>query len=990
MSKRTLAAVVAVVVVGLVLWWWRGHRAPTASRPAAATARPSGDPRGGAPVRGLASDPRGLARASIAGVVREADGAPIAGAQVCTAWSGKGITDDDGHEPRCARSDATGAYLLDELVPATHRPAASAPGHLPRVWLDPRDRRPRLELAAGERKAGVDFVLERGGVPVSGVVEDVSGGPVAGAVVGVHGQRYWGALTSITHTDDAGRFTVWTEPGTVTIAASAEGYTDGTAQAAAPAARVTLYLTPESTLAGVVVTADDRRPVAGAIVDAQAWMSGAGSATTRTDDAGRFRLTRLAPGRYKPTATGDGWYGEPRESVLLGLGQSVDGVEIVVAAAFAVRGQVLIDGAPPTPCADGDVWLTDRATGRDASAELLADGSFAATAVRPGHYVARVRCVGYVPRDRYDPIDVVDRDVTGVALAVAAGAALRGTITTSAGAPVVDAQVSVRTKAGDPRAQRVDGNATSGPDGGYVVRGLLPGTYTVTVWATAARQAAPPPVATVPPTGDGVLDVVLPASGEIGGTVVDTAGAPVVGARVSSTATSWSFGNDALTGDDGTFVLRAVEPGVRRVTARRGWLDELRRPGTTDDDRQGEAVTVVAGRRATVRLVVEAEDGVIAGAVRDDRGQPVGDAWISATRESDAAGAAAGDAQRVGRWAWGGGQRPVVTGVDGTFAIAQLAAGAYTLRAFRKGGGEAVAEHVAVGTRDARLTIATTGSVVGTVVTADGRPLDEFSVALEDEVTGFSRSETFYRTDGGFALRELPAGRFVATARAAGARVQTTLELAGGEHKAGVVFTLTPNLRVVGRFVDLDSGAPVAGLRAFASPVKGDDAGSFFGAGAEDRRDISGPDGRFVVVDAPIGLAQVGGRQVDRTGPYALSRWVVELGAGPEVDVGDIPVVKRRMQPGDEAGSFGMTFVDPAPDADPRARALSVSHLDPGGPAVRAGVAVGDLVTTIDGHDIRGPATSLIGPLLRVKVGTAVRFGLARGVEVTLTAVADQ
>ena len=97
-----------------------------------------------------------------------------------------------------------------------------------------------------------------------------------------------------------------------------------------------------------------------------------------------------------------------------------------------------------------------------------------------------------------------------------------------------------------------------------------------------------------------------------------------------------------------------------------------------------------------------------------------------------------------------------------------------------------------------------------------------------------------------------------------------------------------------------------------------------------------------------------------RTGPYALSRWVVELGAGPEVDVGDIPVVKRRMQPGDEAGSFGMTFVDPAPDADPRARALSVSHLDPGGPAVRAGVAVGDLVADRTGRG--GAAWQVLDP----------------------------
>ena len=366
MSKRTVGIVVALALILIAAWWWRG-RDRDGARPAAVTAKGSGavnatarDLRGKAVV-----DPRTLATASIAGTVRSVDGVALPGASVCTQWGGPGVVSDDVLVPTCVTSGPDGSYLLADLVPARHVLGAGAPTYQPRSWRNPTSDDDSIRLAPGQRRTGVDFALAPGGVEVRGTVEDVSGGPIADALVSSRAGGWWtGGVAAVVRTDDQGRFTLWVAPGEVSLSAVADGYTEADATVAAPTAKVTMYLTPESVLAGIVVRSD-RSPVVGAIVEASDWSAGVSRATARTDDAGRFRLTRLGPGRYKPTASGEGYYGQPVESVLLGLGQSVDGVEIVVAGAYVVRGTVTVDDATPArPCPGGWVQLNDTTASR--------------------------------------------------------------------------------------------------------------------------------------------------------------------------------------------------------------------------------------------------------------------------------------------------------------------------------------------------------------------------------------------------------------------------------------------------------------------------------------------------------------------------------------------------------------------------------------------------------------------------------------------------
>ncbi|HVV86327.1 MAG TPA: carboxypeptidase regulatory-like domain-containing protein [Kofleriaceae bacterium] len=995
--RAILSGVLLLVGAAVVAWWLVGHHRGK-GRTATSDGRAPGAGALLASSRGAPSalpDARQQTRGEIRGTVREQGGGPIAGAQVCSSWWADGVASADRREPTCTRSDAAGAYRLAGLVPGRHEVSASAPGHAPAGWIAPRGEDDTIHLAPGQVRDGVDLVLAPGGVEVKGIVEDVSGGPIADARVSVASDSWWRRGSSYGRSDAQGHFSLWAAPGAARLTAEAEGYAAGEANAVAPAQAVEILLTPESSLGGVVVDADSRAPVADVLVqvgdgegdDSFGW---GGGDSARTDAQGRFRLERLKPGRYKPTASGRGVYGEPADSVLLGLGQHVDDVTIEVHPARIVSGRIEIaDGDARRPCARGWLSLHGTDNGRRANDRTDDDGQVELTAVRAGRYEVSVRCDGQLEQDHYDPIVVADHDITGVVWTVSTGGSVRGVVRTAAGDPVPDVEVSAETTGVAARAQRSWGYDLSRDDGSFLLTGLVAGEYALHVWSDEQRGPEPPPKVTVAIGKETQADVVLAASGMVAGDVVDTDGKPVSGAQVRVMSGRFFMGGGSTRSDEsGHFLVKGVEPGDRRVIASRGWSDQLRKPGTTDDDVQGEKVKVVAGKTATVHLVVESRSGTISGTVKDDTGAAVVDAWVVASRESDAAGALAGQAARETRWTWDRDDRPVVTDTGGAFTVRELSPGTYTVRAFRRGGGEAVAEHVAIGGSVA-LVIRATGLVGGTVTTADGHPVDEFDVTVSDVKTGFSRSESFYMTAGRFTMRDLPAGNFVVAADATAGRAQASVTLAAGEQRADLALVLQGSVVVRGRIVDVDGNAPVAGLSARVTAREGGDNRFTFTFGDDgDRKNISGDDGTFEVARAPAGKDYLIAFPVDfGESTYGIVRYPITVAAGAGVvDVGDIPTVKRRVKFGDEGGDLGLTFADQPPDTEPEAYQLKVSNVRAGGPGEAAGVKVGDVVVSIDGHDIRGARSMLGWNLIEVPVGTKVVLGLARGTDVTVTA----
>jgi hypothetical protein len=804
---RRIGVGLGLAVIAAALLVWRCHR--TGDDPAPASRATDGNVWRATGASPRSHAPPASATASLAGTVTDAaTAAPIAGAEVCADGESNELPDDDLRDPLCALSDAAGRYLIPNLVPASYTVHASARTYRPgfhRPDGDPRKR--SIAVAAAEHRTGIDLALQPGGVEITGTVADLTGGPIAHARVRSGGQLGEEARAA-TETDDGGRFSLWISPGAVWLSAHAEGYAPHGRSGNAPG-RFELLLVPEATFAGTVVDAATGQPVAGARVRLSKDNLGIERIATFTGADGAYQVSGLSPGRYIATARTEHGYGRTEGSLLVGLGQHVDGVTVRLSRAVRVEGKLVI-AATQKPCPDGHVALRDAA--RHQRLELRETGGVhVADGVLPGEYSVEASCRDFASHESYPLIAIADKDVTGLVWDVDAGASVRGKVTTRSGEPIEGARV---TAAPVTSGRSLDWHTTwSSRDGTYKLGGLRPGPYRI---AVSSSRAPSPEAGVAVEVTSGVVerDLVLDDGGTIRGSVVDTEGKPAGGMHIIARLPNerWPFRRDCQSDDTGAFSCDALAVGDYRVTAE---TSRLPRPSTIDST-PGEAVTVRAGQVSTVKLVVEAQSGAIRGTVVDGDGKPVSDAFVSAAREADGpgpGGPGGSSSMSILETRWSLDARPNLTAADGSFTVSRLAAGKYTLRAYRKGGGEAIAEHAAVGST-VKLQITSPGLIEGTA-RRGGQPVSIVSVSVRNPQTWLSREEQFFETRGHYIVRDLPAGHLQVTVETEGARKELELDLAEGAHKT-VDVELDDLVTLTGRVVEKGTTTPVAGVRMTA------------------------------------------------------------------------------------------------------------------------------------------------------------------------------
>jgi Carboxypeptidase regulatory-like domain len=295
--------------------------------------------------------------------------------------------------------------------------------------------------------------------------------------------------------------------------------------------------------------------------------------------------------------------------------------------------------------------------------------------------------------------------------------------------------------------------------------------------------------------------------------------------------------------------------------------------------------------------------GTIQGTVVDAAGAPVSDAYVVGVRESEGPGASTSEVART-REDWAGRNKPVLTATDGRFQLTRLAAGTYTMRAYRKGGGEAIAEHVALGSSP-RLQIASTGSIAGNVWRKAGAP-PYLRITLRDAKTQYTRSEDFYMSGGHFVVRELPAGHFVLAAEADDGRGSITVDLGPGENKTGADFELASYVVLTGRIVEYGTQKPVPGMRVFAVPARGGGGMEFVVLEGENPESVTDDAGRFTVRRAPVGEVWIRAHpsNIESNDDRMLNEVRQVSGTG-TIDLGDLQIVQRRIKPGEPVGVRG-------------------------------------------------------------------------------------
>ena len=1006
-SKRIgLGAAFAALLLALGLWWSQRERSDAASGAADQAAASQGSQSRLARIgAGEASGVPRLAlnlneRASIAGTVRDPAGQPIAAAQVCALPSNDALAGFDRVTPKCSRSEADGSYRIEGLWPVRTAVHASAATFLPSQWSLARERGlPQTEVAlvSGQSREGIDITLEPGGAPLRGVVKDISGGVIEGALVQASSDEFSSlAALAIAATGEDGSFELWTKPGTIAVSAQVEGYASGSAEATAPGEFVELFLTPESVLVGQVVDATTREPVPNVMVVAGRSFGSFDlvdrETRARSDENGEFRIAGLEPGIYKPEVYGEALFGKAETQVHLGLGETSAVVLVRAYPASSLRGQVVIAGSGE-PCPSGEVSLIpdDEPPHR----RSIVDGVVDFRGLLPGSYSVAVSCEGYLSAASYPALTIGAEPPAEQIWEVRAGLSLSGRVVDEAGAgifgvSVVGDQLSVEDKA---VGQGIRAVARSQDDGSFTLTGLLAGSYEldVTGWFSDLDGLDEPlSVEFAPGREPDDLRIVMPALGQLEGRVVDQNGRPIAGAELDAVPLEGAtFGSAmARSDDEGRFRMPSLRTGRTLVTAStdRWGGTTMRAPGTSEDDAQGREVEILADRVTQLELVVERRDGVIRGRVTDEGGGAVADAFVEAERMSERAGASSTWDKRALRWSVD--RKPVLTSQDGEFELGDLPEGRFIVRAYRKGGGEAIAEGVALGER-AELVIAATGSLAGTVRLKGGASPERVSVTVTDRSQGLSRGDSFFRTDGVWSLGELPPGRYEITAQTAAATGELkAVELAEGQALDKLDLELAGPVTLRGRLVEAVTREPVAGMTVIVEP-RGEGLSFRRADPRQQQRQISDAEGRFEIADAPTGKVTLFAyrRGGDQDSKYQYGSFARTIASEPAVqDLGELELVAERLEPEQRSGDIGFTLADGDPAAEPEAQELVVALVRPGGPAEGSGLEVGDVIETVDGLEVAGEQTSRWSSLTRVPEGRTLEFGVRGGKTVEITA----
>ncbi len=604
-----------------------------------------------------------VSAAVLAGTVRSRDGDRIEHGHVCAVDSESSAIGKP--KTTCVDADVDGRYELSLAATGAYSVDAEAPGFRPGSALGGR----LISVAWGQRRTGLDIVLEHGGARVAGQVLDLTGGPIAGALI--RATRFVTPRSTVaTESDRDGKFVLWTLPGHIGLNAEAVGYAPSrVASRVAPTGDVVIRLTPGSSVQGHVVSGVDLKPVSGVEVRAAGLRmpSTPLNRSAVSDSDGAFEISGLQPGEYTLVAEGVGWRGGSHGSFKIGLLQALNDVTVTVSPAPLVSGTVVLqsDNSPcqmgtvnlgPTgiPSSDDPPSATDEVDGAHRSqvpsilTMIEASGEAHFRAVPPGTYRATVRCADHVLVEGPTIVEVGQVSVEGLLWKVSAGVGLLVNMVDEQGSPLPGAVVSLQSL-----TRHLNTQLTGDDRGQYdYPAALYPGVYTlaprdgytgdpVEVELRAGMGKLP---VTVRFKGKGsILVTVQGANAEpiddvsVRATVVGASAPPAVGA--TGPTPSQEVADEPIETPqpprqkryvgvalgDGRFRIGPIEPGTYSVQA----SDGVNPPWDA-----GGGFAQVAHGIVNASIVLK-RDGRIRGVVVDASSQPMPDTWVGATCEGD-------------------------------------------------------------------------------------------------------------------------------------------------------------------------------------------------------------------------------------------------------------------------------------------------------------------------------------------------------------------
>ncbi|HET9989463.1 MAG TPA: carboxypeptidase regulatory-like domain-containing protein [Kofleriaceae bacterium] len=755
---------------------------------------------------------------------------------------------------------------------------------------------------------------------VRGIVSDSSGGPIAHAHVS-RDDTAWPSAD----TDAFGHYDLCTHYGPTTLRFTASGYQGATAALSVGAhTQRDMVLLPEAVVAGTVIGVDGE-PVGDAwitIDPRDKFQVREAAVHGRSAADGSFRLDGVSPGRVEVSAIAPGARSR-KIGLVLGAGETREGVVVRLDRAARFSGHI-VEGDKPV--AGASIGLRVGSLPEPGLAVSQADGSFSIDRAPPGELAVvvegyRVVSPHFVKIAADTVADIVVRSLPK----------LRGTVVRN-GAPVPNAMLDC------PGAPITDAN------GAFTCTLDTFGRVKV-IAQDGEGHWGQVEVTIQEGDSDATVTIELANAGAICGTVRDDAGAPIRGITVHAANDLMQVADDDTSGDDGAFCVRYLRnDGTYVITVASG--GQNLEPTTPIPP-----VKIVDGH-AEISIVLASPKSSIAGIVVDDAGAPLAD--VAVRVRAEAARPRFDDNSPLAL---------ALTDGDGHFSIEHLADGNYTVIAAARDGGDGQLAHVAAGTHDVKLTLATAGAIDGTLVGFTTTPVITGSLSGHDLVD--------FEVDGAhFSAHGLPPGSYKVTADTNGQDSDTAIVTVAAGKTAAVTLTSRGTATVVGTVIDWKTQAPIAGAMCH-TPIP-----------------CVGHEFAAIYVDPALMVVS------DAAGHFTVTGSAGEVLIACTFD-GVRGNAYTTLQP-DRTANVVVKIVKPAPagsiDAHFEGSNSTFDQIEANGAAAKAGLQVGDQVIAVDGVSVTdidgGSAMQVITqrPPGTTAALTIQRDGAVRTVTVTVHA----
>ncbi len=651
---------------------------------------------------------------------------------------------------------------------------------------------------------------------------------------------------------------------------------------------------------------------------------------TSSGDGGSFHFDDLPPGNYRLQAEAGALTCDPLGPLPVAAGDDLRGLVIELSPGVRLAGRVL---DLRTRQGIGGATLT--VAGSAISSTADPGGRYLFAAVPAGDRTIVAEAQGYLKRSvrlSYPP----GASAAGLDLYLRRAAHVAGIVVDPGGTPVPGASLwASRYRASGEDAPLAPLARETGPDGRFAAD-VEPGLYRLVARSPGFAEGRSGELDLAEGSSREDLRLALAAGGEIDGTVVDSAGAPVASGRVQALLADdrWPVAETAL-GAGGRFSLHGVPAGHLVVVA-----DAAQARGEAE-------ASLESGGQAQVEIRLGAE--TLEGSVDDGSGSPVAGALVVARPVG------LGEA----------GERSTLSAANGSFHLGGLVGGRFDVAA-SKDDGSAELRGIVAGSRDVHLSLAV-GSVSGWVESPDGAGITDFTLSAEPQVPGRGRprSQHVFDARGEFKLVLAP-GSYVLRASAPGYAegLLSDVSVAGHEPTSGLHLQLRPSGTIDGLVLDASTGAPLVGIHVAV------DRGHAWAVGREagGASATSGLDGRFALRDVAPGRWPVFADSADfeLAGPPPVV--AVDPGA-------DSPPVELRMR---RAGKREQEYAGIGMSIWQRGGSKFAAEVFEGGPAFEAGVRGGDEILAVDGAAAQSLGLPDLVARIRGPVGSEVTLDMQR------------